>query len=64
VGYTIVDSIDSLLIMGFEKEYFRARDWCRDYLNFDKDAEFNTFEVSLSDPLLRTKHTENECSGV
>ena len=26
-------------------EYRRARNWCRDKLSFDKDAEFNTFEV-------------------
>jgi mannosyl-oligosaccharide alpha-1,2-mannosidase len=46
VGYTIVDSLDSLLVLGFEEEYLRARDWVRDSLDFDKDAEFNTFEVS------------------
>lgn len=46
MGYTIVDSLDSLLVLGFEEEYLRARDWVRDSLDFDKDAEFNTFEVS------------------
>ncbi len=45
MGYTIVDSLDSLLVLGFEEEYLRARDWVRDSLDFDKDAEFNTFEV-------------------
>lgn len=48
VGYTIVDSLDSLLVMGFLPEYKRAANWCRTELNFDKDAEFNTFEVRLS----------------
>ncbi|ORY35384.1 glycoside hydrolase [Naematelia encephala] len=47
VGYTIVDSIDSLLIMGFEEEYHRAAKWCRESLSFDKDAEFNTFETTI-----------------
>lgn len=45
VGYTIVDSIDSLLIMGFEEEYARARDWIRHHLTFGTDAEYNTFDV-------------------
>ncbi|OXH31367.1 mannosyl-oligosaccharide alpha-1,2-mannosidase [Cryptococcus neoformans] len=47
VGYTIVDSIDSLLIMDLIPEYKRARDWVRDHLNFDKDAQFNTFETTI-----------------
>ncbi|KIR99692.1 mannosyl-oligosaccharide alpha-1,2-mannosidase [Cryptococcus deuterogattii 2001/935-1] len=47
VGYTIVDSIDSLLIMNLIPEYQRARDWIRDHLNFDKDAQFNTFETTI-----------------
>ena len=29
-------------------EYRRARDWVRDSLDFDKDARFNTFEVSAT----------------
>jgi len=44
IGYTIVDSLDSLLVMGFLDEYRRARKWCEG-LSFDRDAEFNTFEV-------------------
>lgn len=47
VGYTIVDSIDSLFIMNLIPEYQRARDWVRDHLNFDKDAQFNTFETTI-----------------
>ncbi|ORX38652.1 putative endoplasmic reticulum mannosyl-oligosaccharide 1,2-alpha-mannosidase [Kockovaella imperatae] len=47
VGYNIVDSLDSLLVMGFLDEYKRARDWCRDKLSFEKDAEFNTFETTI-----------------
>ncbi|KAK4687507.1 hypothetical protein P7C73_g2619, partial [Tremellales sp. Uapishka_1] len=47
IGYTIVDSLDSLLIMDLMPEYERARDWCRDELDFDRDAEFNTFETTI-----------------
>lgn len=42
-----MDSIDSLLIMDLIPEYKRARDWVRDHLNFDKDAQFNTFETTI-----------------
>lgn len=54
VGYTIIDSIGSLLIMDLIPQYQRARDWVKDSLDFDKDAQFNTFEVSapLGLPLL------------
>ena len=50
IGYTIVDSLDTLLIMDLLDEYTRARDWCRDRLSFEKEAEFNTFEVRSSFP--------------
>jgi len=56
VGYTIIDSIGSLLVMDLVPEYQRARDWVRDSLDFDKDANFNTFEVGphlSSFPLIR-----------
>ncbi len=45
IGYTIVDALDSLLVLGLESEYERARDWVRDHLDFERDADFNTFEV-------------------
>jgi hypothetical protein len=45
VGYTIIDSIGSLLVMDLIPQYQHARDWVRDSLDFDKDAQFNTFEV-------------------
>jgi hypothetical protein len=48
IGYTIVDSLDSLLLMGFDEEYERARDWVANDLSFEADANFNSFEVSLS----------------
>lgn len=45
VGYTIVDALDSLLVMDLRDEYKRARDWVRTELTFDRDGEYNTFEV-------------------
>jgi len=46
IGYTVADSIDTMLIMGLEDEYQRARSWVADKLSFDRDANFSTFEVS------------------
>ena len=45
IGYTVVDSIDTMLLMGLDNEYKRARDWVATELSFERDADFNTFEV-------------------
>jgi endoplasmic reticulum Man9GlcNAc2 1,2-alpha-mannosidase len=45
VGYTVVDALDTMLIMGLDAEYLRARDWIEHKLSFERDADFNTFEV-------------------
>jgi hypothetical protein len=47
MGYMIVDSLDSLLVMGFEDEYVRAREWVREELSFNIKGQVNAFEVSL-----------------
>ena len=47
MGYTIVDSLDSLLLMGFDEEYERARDWVREELSFNVPGKVNGFEVCL-----------------
>ena len=46
IGYTVVDSLDTMLIMGLTEEYGRAREWVENELSFDRDGEYNTFEVS------------------
>lgn len=45
IGYTIVDSIDTMVLMGLEDEENRAREWVEKDMNLDRDGEFNTFEV-------------------
>ena len=45
IGYTVVDSIDTMIIMGLDEEYKRAKSWIEHKLSFDRDANFNTFEV-------------------
>lgn len=47
IGYTIVDTIDTLQLMGLDEEVARARAWVKYSLTFDRDAEYNTFEVRL-----------------
>lgn len=48
IGYTIVDSLDTLLIMGLQEEYNEARDWVKDEMTIGRDGKFNVFEVSTS----------------
>jgi mannosyl-oligosaccharide alpha-1,2-mannosidase len=48
IGYTIVDTLDTMLIMGLHDEYKRARDWVAHDMNLDRDANFNTFEVCIT----------------
>ncbi|KAK7048379.1 glycoside hydrolase family 47 protein [Favolaschia claudopus] len=45
IGYTVVDSIDTMLLMGLHQEYSRAREWVATKMSFDRNATFNTFEV-------------------
>ncbi|KAJ3739778.1 glycoside hydrolase [Lentinula detonsa] len=47
IGYTVIDSIDTMLIMGLEDDYARARKWVETSLSFDRDASFNTFETTI-----------------
>jgi len=46
IGYTIVDALDTLLIMGFQDEYNEARDWVKEELAIGRNGKFNVFEVS------------------
>jgi hypothetical protein len=46
IGYTVTDSIDTMIIMGLDDEYHRAREWVSDKLSFDRDGNVSTFEVS------------------
>ncbi|KAJ7623033.1 glycoside hydrolase [Mycena polygramma] len=47
IGYTVIDSIDTMLIMGLDDEYARARQWVERSMSFDRDAKFNTFETTI-----------------
>jgi hypothetical protein len=45
IGYTIIDAIDTIWLMGLDDEYSRARDWIDTELTFDRHGNYNTFEV-------------------
>ncbi|KAJ7044147.1 glycoside hydrolase family 47 protein [Mycena alexandri] len=47
IGYTVVDSIDTMLLMGLTQEYSRAREWVATKMSFDRNASFNTFETTI-----------------
>ncbi|EJF67382.1 glycoside hydrolase [Dichomitus squalens LYAD-421 SS1] len=47
IGYTVIDSIDTMLLMGLQDEYARARKWVETKMSFDRDANFNTFETTI-----------------
>jgi mannosyl-oligosaccharide alpha-1,2-mannosidase len=47
MGCTIVDSLDTILIMGLQEPYDRAREWVQDSLSFDKDYGASTFETTI-----------------
>lgn len=47
VGYTVADSIDTMLIMGLRDEYQRSKEWIQNHLSFDRDGDFSTFEVRM-----------------
>ncbi|KAJ2916907.1 hypothetical protein MD484_g3531, partial [Candolleomyces efflorescens] len=49
IGYFIIDSLDTIQLMGLTEYYDRARDWIASptSLSFDKDGKFNTFETTI-----------------
>jgi endoplasmic reticulum Man9GlcNAc2 1,2-alpha-mannosidase len=47
IGYTVVDALDTMLLMGLDAEYQRARSWIKSEMSFERDANFSTFEVRL-----------------
>ena len=48
LGLTIVDSLDTLYMVGLKDEFRRARDWVAKSLDFsDKDKDVNLFETTI-----------------
>ncbi|XP_053201986.1 endoplasmic reticulum mannosyl-oligosaccharide 1,2-alpha-mannosidase-like [Panonychus citri] len=47
VGLTIIDSLDTLLLMGLEKEFKESLDWIEKDLNFHSNGDVNCFEMTI-----------------
>ncbi|KAH9626232.1 hypothetical protein KSS87_000111 [Heliosperma pusillum] len=47
LGATLVDSLDTLYIMGLEEQFQRARDWVASSLDFNKDYDASVFETTI-----------------
>ncbi|KAJ7447562.1 glycoside hydrolase [Mycena galericulata] len=47
IGYTVVDALDTMLLMGLDAEYARARQWVKDHLTFDRSGYYSTFETTI-----------------
>jgi len=47
IGYTVIDSIDTMLLMGLRNEHARALHWVTNKMSLDRDDEFNTFEMTI-----------------
>ncbi|WFD32406.1 mannosyl-oligosaccharide 1,2-alpha-mannosidase [Malassezia sp. CBS 17886] len=46
LGYTIIDALDALILMGRREEYTRARDWVA-HVDWDMDGRLNVFETTI-----------------
>ncbi|VDM70691.1 unnamed protein product, partial [Strongylus vulgaris] len=46
-GLTIVDALDTAIIMGLKEEVRQATGWIHDALTFDKDVYVNLFETTI-----------------
>ncbi|KJH50497.1 glycosyl hydrolase family 47 [Dictyocaulus viviparus] len=46
-GLTIVDALDTAIIMGLKEEAEQGKAWIRDFLSFEKDRYVNVFETTI-----------------
>ena len=47
VGATLVDSLDTLWLMGLKDDFWEARDWVRDKLSYDDVSSVSVFETTI-----------------
>ncbi|KAJ7952050.1 alpha-1,2-Mannosidase [Quillaja saponaria] len=47
LGATLVDSLDTLYIMGLHEQFQKAREWVANILDFNKDYEASVFETTI-----------------
>ncbi|XP_062154182.1 mannosyl-oligosaccharide 1,2-alpha-mannosidase MNS1 [Alnus glutinosa] len=47
LGATLVDSLDTLYIMGLDEQFQKAREWVANSLDFNKDHDASVFETTI-----------------
>ncbi|CAK9276687.1 unnamed protein product [Sphagnum jensenii] len=47
LGATIIDSLDTLYIMGLQPQFNKARDWVAENLHFNKNYDASVFETTI-----------------
>lgn len=47
LGLTLIESLDTLWVMGLDDRFRDGVDWVRSHLNFDIDGEVSVFETSI-----------------
>ena len=47
LGLTLIDSLDTMWLMGLEKEFQESRDWVANRLNIEQDNDVNLFETTI-----------------
>ncbi|CAM9915035.1 unnamed protein product [Ectocarpus fasciculatus] len=47
MGVTLVDSLDTLWLMGLTEEFYHGRDWVRDHLTFNEVGMVSVFETTI-----------------
>ena len=47
MGVTLVDSLDTLWLMGLRQEFDEAKKWVRDSLRFDRTGDVSVFETTI-----------------
>ncbi|KAF6719435.1 Endoplasmic reticulum mannosyl-oligosaccharide 1,2-alpha-mannosidase [Oryzias melastigma] len=62
LGLTLVDSLDTMWILGLKEEFAEAKSWVEKELSFDKNVDVNLFETTIRvlGGLLSTHHLTGE----
>ena len=62
LGLTLIDSLDTMLVMGLTEEFAEARDWVANSLQFTTDKDVNLFETTIRvlGGLLSTYHLSQD----
>ena len=58
LSLTLLDSLDTMLVMNLREEFLEAHDWVKHSLNFDIDQDVSMFETTIRvlGSLLSTYH--------